>query len=53
MPDQKVERELTGHLKVTFQTNVPRLVQRELMRWGADVEVLEPVEMRSDIREFA
>ena len=53
MPDQKMEREPTGHLKVTFQTNVPFLVQRELMRWGADVEVLEPAGMRSGIREFA
>ncbi len=53
MVDQVMKREPTGHLQVSFQTNVLFLVQRELMRWGADVEVLEPAEMRTGIRESA
>lgn len=53
MPDQLNEDEPTGHLRVTFHTNVPDLVPRELMRWGAHVEVVEPKEMREELRETA
>lgn len=50
-PDQKTERDPSGHLLVTFETNALFLVQRELMRWAADAEVLEPEELRNDIKE--
>jgi predicted DNA-binding transcriptional regulator YafY len=51
MADQKIEREPSGNLRVTFKTNALFQLRRELMRWAADVEVLEPAELRNEIKE--
>ncbi len=50
MSDQKIEREASGHLRVTFKTNALFQLRRELMRWAAEVEVLEPAELRNEIK---
>ena len=52
-PDQKIKREPSGHLLVTFTTNALFQVRRELAGWGADVEVLEPAELRQEMRDCA
>jgi proteasome accessory factor C len=50
MADQTIEHEASGHLRVTFKTNALFQLRRELMRWAADVEVLEPEELRNEIK---
>ena len=38
---------------MTFTTNTLFQVRRELARWGAAVEVLEPAELRKKMRDCA
>jgi predicted DNA-binding transcriptional regulator YafY len=51
MADQKIESESSGHLRVSFKTNALFQLRRELMRWAADVEVLEPEELRNGVKD--
>ena len=53
MPGQKMEFERSGYLRVTFETNTLFQISREVMRWGACVEVIQPKELRDDIRGAA
>ena len=53
MPGQKMELERSGYLRVTFETNTLFQISREVMRWAACVEVIQPKELRDDIRDAA
>ena len=48
-----MEREPSGHLRVTFETSAFFQLRRDLLRWEACVEVLEPRELRDDLKESA
>jgi predicted DNA-binding transcriptional regulator YafY len=51
-PGQSIEEEhQSGDLFLTFYVNDFREVSREIMTFGADVEVLEPKELRDIIKE--
>lgn len=52
-PDQVIKREPSGHLLVTFTTNALFQVRRELARWDAGVEILEPAELRKEMSDCA
>jgi len=51
--DQQNESEPDGSLRVTFHTDAVDLLHREILRWGADVVVVEPRELRDRLREGA
>ena len=48
--DQKVEREKSGQLKISFKASALFQVEREIFYWGDKVEVLEPDELRREIK---
>ncbi len=50
---QRVTREADGCVRVEFRTNALFQVEREVLSWGAAVEVLEPEELRTRVAEAA
>ena len=51
--DQQEVVERSGHLCVTFKTDAFFQLWREVLRWGSDVEVLSPADLRRDVIEIA
>ena len=49
MPDQEVVVEEGGWLRVTFETNALFQIEREVMKWGEKVMVVEPGELREKV----
>jgi predicted DNA-binding transcriptional regulator YafY len=49
---QKTEAEPSGHLRVSFETSALFQVEREVLMWGDDVEVLAPPELRDRMRDM-
>jgi predicted DNA-binding transcriptional regulator YafY len=50
-PDQKVKKDPDGSLCLSFPVADFREVKREIMRYGAQVEVLSPERLRQEVRE--
>jgi predicted DNA-binding transcriptional regulator YafY len=50
-PEQKIENLSDGGLKLTLPVTDFREVKMKVLQFGADVEVIEPAELRKEIRE--
>jgi predicted DNA-binding transcriptional regulator YafY len=51
--DQTLAREPSGHVRVAFSTNALFQVEREVLHWGANVEVVEPPQLRARVKDVA
>ena len=49
--DQTVKKDAKGYALVAFKTSALFQVEREVLSWGAKVEVLEPPDLRDRMRE--
>lgn len=48
-PSQRVERDAGDGWLMTFRVSAPRELKRWVLQWGADVEVIAPLDLREEV----